>query len=62
MSVLDGKNWKDHLKSDHFSRLQLKNFKLGPANISTSGQRCFNVLDQRLNNVDPTLKMKQNSM
>ena len=31
-----------------------------PANISTSDQRCFNVLDQRWNNVDPTLKMKQN--
>ena len=46
-----------------------------PANISTSDQRCFNVLDQRWNNVvdqrwnnvvdqrwnnvDPTLKMKQ---
>ena len=31
-----------------------------PANISTSDQRCFNVVDQRWNNVDPTLKMKQN--
>ena len=30
-----------------------------PANISTSDQ-CFNVVDQRWNNVDPTLKMKQN--
>ena len=25
-----------------------------------SDQRCFNVLDQRGNNVDPTLKIKQN--
>ena len=33
-----------------------------PANISTSDQRCFNVLDQRWNNVDTTLKMKQNPM
>ena len=31
-----------------------------PANISTSDERCFNVVDQRWNNVDPTLKMKQN--
>ena len=31
-----------------------------PANISTSDQRCFNVVDQRWNNVDPTLKMKEN--
>ena len=31
-----------------------------PANISTSDQRCFSVVDQRWNNVDPTLKMKQN--
>ena len=31
-----------------------------PANISTSDQRCFNIVDQRWNNVDPTLKMKQN--
>ena len=29
-------------------------------NISTSDQCCFNVVDQRINNVDPTLKMKQN--
>ena len=31
-----------------------------PANISTSYQRCFNVVDQRRNIVDTTLKMKQN--
>ena len=31
-----------------------------PANISTSDQCSFNVLDERWNNVDPTLKMKQN--
>ena len=31
-----------------------------PANFSTSNQRCFSVVDQRWNNVDPTLKMKQN--
>ena len=30
-----------------------------PANISTSNQRCFNVVDQRWNNVDLTLKMKK---
>ena len=33
---------------------------MNPANISTSDQRCFNVVDQSWNNVDPTLKMKQN--
>ena len=31
-----------------------------PDNISRSDQRCFNVVDQHSNNVDPTLKMKQN--
>ena len=31
-----------------------------PANISTSDQRCFNIVDKSWNNVDPTLKMKQN--
>ena len=31
-----------------------------PANISTLDQCCFNVVDQRWNNVYPTLKMKQN--
>ena len=31
-----------------------------PANILTSDQRCFNLVDQCWNNVDPTLKMKQN--
>ena len=31
-----------------------------PANISTSDKSCFNVVGQRSNNVDPTLKMKQN--
>ena len=31
-----------------------------PANISTSDQRCFNVVNQRWNNVDSMLKMKQN--
>ena len=30
------------------------------ANLSPSDQRCFNVVDQRWNNVDPTLKMKRN--
>ena len=31
-----------------------------PANISTSDQRCFNVVGQRWKKVDLTLKMKQN--
>ena len=33
-----------------------------PANISMLGQRCFNVVNQCWNNVDPTLKMKKNPM
>ena len=32
------------------------------ANISTLDQRCFNVVDHRWNNVDPTLEIKQNPM
>ena len=31
-----------------------------PANISTSDQHCFNIVDKRWNNVDLTLKRKQN--
>ena len=31
-----------------------------PANISTSDQHCFNIVDQRSSNIDLTLKMKQN--
>ena len=31
-----------------------------PANISTLVQSCFNVVNQRWNNVDSALKMKQN--
>ena len=31
-----------------------------PVNISTSHQRCFNIVDQLWNNVDPMLKMKEN--
>ena len=38
----------------------LFNKSLFPANISMSDQCCFNVVDQRWNNVDSTLKMKQN--
>ena len=34
--------------------------RLFSVNISTTDQRCFNVVDQRWNNVDPKLKMKQN--
>ena len=44
---------------------KLLNYKIGktnfwPANISTSDQLCFNVVDQCWNNVHSTLKMKQN--
>ena len=44
-------NW---LKMIFFSQLKLSQHL-------TSDQRCFNVVDQRWNNVDATLKMKQNS-
>ena len=30
------------------------------ANVSTSDQRCFNVVNQRSSNIDPTRKIKQN--
>ena len=36
-------------------------FRTFPVNISTLDQGCFNDVDQRWNNVDPTLEMKQNS-
>ena len=36
-------------------------FRTFPVNISTLDQCCFNDVDQRWNNVDPTLEMKQNS-
>ena len=35
-------------------------YRNNPANISTSGQRYFNFIDQGWNNADPTLEMKQN--
>ena len=38
----------------------LKKWEDYPTNISTSDQRCFNIVDQRWNKVDPTVKMKQN--
>ena len=44
------------------SNYYFSNFSYGPANISTSDQRCFNFVDQRWNNVDPMLKLKQNPM
>ena len=54
----------DHQESGDFNFKEcLKNIRqnnLNPANISTSDQRCFNVVDQSWNNVDRTLRMKQN--
>ena len=48
-------------KRSLFSLVNLTGISLScPANISTSDQRCFNIVDQSWNNVDPTLKMKQN--
>ena len=48
------------IKLSHQGRFNGPRWGDFPANISTSDQRCFNVVDQRWNNVDPTLKMKQN--
>ena len=42
------------------SHNQVQNYTANPVNISTLDQRCFNVVDQRWNNVDRTLKIKQN--
>ena len=42
------------------SHNQVQNYTANPVNISTLVQRCFNVVDQRWNNVDRTLKIKQN--
>ena len=50
-----------YLKS-HYSKQELKYIIYFPASISTLDQRCFNVVDQSWNNVDLTLKMKQNPM
>ena len=46
--------WKN---SVNFSWTFKENIK--PTNILTSDQRCFNVVGQRWNKVDPTLKMKR---
>ena len=42
------------------TKFQEEYIKLIPANISTSDQSYFSFVDQRWNNVDPPLKMKQN--
>ena len=39
---------------------QIKIYRNSPTNISTSDQRCFSVVDESWNNVDPSLKLKQN--
>ena len=48
------------MKLSKFLRKTFLQKTISPANILTSDHRCFNVVDQRWNNVDPTLKMKQN--
>ena len=55
------------MNRDHFglrvpTKYQEVYIKLTPANISTSGQSYFSFVDQRWNDVDPPLKMKQNAM
>ena len=57
--------WRNSLACSICHRMDINKtsgffFLLIPANISMSDQRCFNVVDQRWNSIDPTLKMKQN--
>ena len=57
-------NWKFHFVSRVAGKIFLKiDFFIDTTylvNISTSHQRCINIMDHRSNNVDSTLKMKQN--
>ena len=48
------------MKLSKFLREAFLQKTISPANISTTDHRCFNVVDQRWNNVDLTLRMKQN--
>ena len=50
----------DTLNSSYSQNLHNPEKKSRFRKKSTSDQLCFNVVDQRWNNVDPTLKMKQN--
>ena len=51
--------WRFSEKRIH-DLLKLSNIVPCPANMPTSNQRCFNVVNKRWNNVDPRLEMKQN--
>ena len=51
--------WRFSEKRIH-NLLKLSNIVPSPANMPTSNQRCFNVVNKRWNNVDPRLEMKQN--
>ena len=51
----------DTLNSSYSQNLHNPEKKSRFRKKSTSDQLCFNVVDQRWNNVDPTMKMKQNS-
>ena len=51
--------WRFSEKRIH-DLLKLSNIVPSPANMPTSNQRCFNVVNKRWNNVDPRLEMKQN--
>ena len=57
---IDSWNWMLINSAKYSAFLKILTNTSIPANISTSDQRCFNVVDQRWNNVGPTLKMKQN--
>ena len=51
--------WRFSEKRIH-DLLKLSNIVPSPANMPTSNQRCFNVVNKRWNNVNPRLEMKQN--
>ena len=51
--------WRFSEKRIH-DLLKLSSIVPSPANMPTSNQRCFNVVNKRWNNVDPRLEMKQN--
>ena len=65
LHIVDLYQWDLGMNRDGFGLRVLPKFqeeyiKLTPANISTSDQSYFSFVDQRWNNIDPPLKMKQN--
>ena len=46
------------MKGKNICKRKTRKKTYNPANISTLDQLCYNVVDQRWNNVDPTMKTK----